>query len=327
MQQSAPRAKVSPRSYTECSACIFRGPTRKKRSSRPIYVRSDISGDSLGLRFKRALSSTSFPRTIVIHTHTHTHTPTDTIYMTWRAGGRARNVRSLLPVRRTRTRLRCCYDDPFARVRPRSARTRCQFNYTTNVARVRRPGPGEPVRRRVHQRPAVAQPHTAEDRRDGRGRRAAVRHIQTVARVARMRVENTEPLPGDGQHQARRDRRQQAEGGHAGRGAPHRGVQDGEPRHFQLGDSRQVIRRPRPNEKTKKPRARVCIHLAFGSAAVLVVRPSLVCAPDRFPRDYLAARQMTAAGLIRGMATVTALVRHCNYIYLDQYACTAVRTV
>lgn len=42
---------------------------------------------------------------------------------------------------------------------------------------VHRPGPGEPVRWRVHQRPAVAQPHTPEDRRDGRGRRPAVRHI------------------------------------------------------------------------------------------------------------------------------------------------------
>lgn len=113
--------------------------------------------------------------------------------------------------------------------------------------RVRRPGPGEPVRRRVHQRPAIAQPHTAEDRRDGRGRRAAVRHIQTVARVARMRVENTEPLPRDGQHQARRDRRQQAQGGHAGRGAPHRGVQDGKPRHFQLGNTRQVYNKTTNN--------------------------------------------------------------------------------
>lgn len=105
---------------------------------------------------------------------------------------------------------------------------------------VHRPGPGQPVRRRVHQRPAVAQPHTAEDRRNGRGRGPAVRHIQTVARVARLRVENPEPVPGDGQHQARRDRRQQAEGGHAGRGAPDRGVQDGKPRDIQLGNTRQV---------------------------------------------------------------------------------------
>jgi len=63
---------------------------------------------------------------------------------------------------------------------------------------VHRPGPGEPVRRRVYQRPAVTQPHTAEDRRDGRGRRTTVRHIQAVARVARVRVENTEPVPRDG---------------------------------------------------------------------------------------------------------------------------------
>lgn len=112
--------------------------------------------------------------------------------------------------------------------------------FTVRSWRVRRPGPGEPVRRRVHQRPAVAQPHTAEDRRDGRGRRAAVRDIQTAARVARLRVENTEPVPGDGQHQARRDRRQQAQGGHAGRGAAHRRVQDGEPGHIQLGNTRQV---------------------------------------------------------------------------------------
>lgn len=69
---------------------------------------------------------------------------------------------------------------------------------TLRVSRcVHRPGPGEPVGWRVHQRPAVAEPHTVEDRRDGRGRRATVRHIQTVTRVTRMRVKNPEPLPGD----------------------------------------------------------------------------------------------------------------------------------
>jgi len=37
-----------------------------------------------------------------------------------------------------------------------------------------------------------------------------MRHIQTVAGVTRMRVEDPEPLPGDRQYPAGRDRRQQA---------------------------------------------------------------------------------------------------------------------
>jgi len=37
-----------------------------------------------------------------------------------------------------------------------------------------------------------------------------MRHIQTVARVSWMRIEDPEPLPGDGQHPPGRDRRQQA---------------------------------------------------------------------------------------------------------------------
>lgn len=102
---------------------------------------------------------------------------------------------------------------------------------------VHRPGPGEPVRWCVHQRPAVAQPHTVEDCRDGRGRCETLRHIQTAARIARMRVKNTESIPRDGQHKAWRDRWQQAQGGHAGRGTPHRRVQDGKPWNFQLGNT------------------------------------------------------------------------------------------
>ena len=43
-------------------------------------------------------------------------------------------------------------------------------------------------------------------------------------------------VSGDGQHQARCDRREQAEGGHAGGGEQDRGVQEGQPRHLQLGD-------------------------------------------------------------------------------------------
>jgi len=37
-----------------------------------------------------------------------------------------------------------------------------------------------------------------------------MRHIQTIARVTRMRFEDPEPLPGDRQYPAGRDWRQQA---------------------------------------------------------------------------------------------------------------------
>lgn len=103
-----------------------------------------------------------------------------------------------------------------------------------------RPGPHEPARRRVHQRAAVAQPYPSEDRGNGRGRRPPLRHIPSAPGVSRLRVQDPQPVPGDRQHPAGRDRRQQAQSGHAGRGETHRGIQKGQPGDVQLGNPRQA---------------------------------------------------------------------------------------
>jgi len=65
-----------------------------------------------------------------------------------------------------------------------------------------------------------------------------LRHIPAAPGVARLRLQDPQPVPGDRQHQARRDRRQQTQGGHAGRGEAHRRVQEGQPGHVQLGNPR-----------------------------------------------------------------------------------------
>jgi len=65
-----------------------------------------------------------------------------------------------------------------------------------------RPRAREPAGRHVHQRPAVAQRGPVENRRDGRGRREAQQHIQTAQSVARVRVQDTQQVPRDGQHSA-----------------------------------------------------------------------------------------------------------------------------
>lgn len=112
--------------------------------------------------------------------------------------------------------------------------------YNTRLYNVHRPGTHEPAGRRVHQRAPAAQSHQVEDRGNGRGRRPPLRHIPAAQGFARLRVENPQPVPGDRQHQTGRDRRQQAQSGHAGRGETHRGVQESQPGHVQLGDPRQT---------------------------------------------------------------------------------------
>jgi len=84
-----------------------------------------------------------------------------------------------------------------------------------------RSGAGEPARRGVHQRAPAAQPHPAEDRGAGGGRRAAVRHLAPAARFARLRLQNLEPLPGDGLDPTGGDRGQQAARRHPRGRAPH----------------------------------------------------------------------------------------------------------
>jgi len=61
----------------------------------------------------------------------------------------------------------------------------------------RRSRPRQPARRRLHQRPAPAQPRPAEDHRDGRCRRQALRHFASTSRQSRMRFENSQPISGE----------------------------------------------------------------------------------------------------------------------------------
>lgn len=67
-----------------------------------------------------------------------------------------------------------------------------------------------------------------------------MRDLATVARLPRMRLENTEPLSGDRLDTARRHRRIKAEGRNARCGAEDRAAEEGESGHLQLGDSREI---------------------------------------------------------------------------------------
>lgn len=81
------------------------------------------------------------------------------------------------------------------------------------------PGPGQPAGRGLHQRPPAAQSRAAQDRGDGPPRRAALRHLPPAQGVARLRLQDPLPLPGDRIHPARSHRGQQAQGeGSGGRG-------------------------------------------------------------------------------------------------------------
>ena len=102
-----------------------------------------------------------------------------------------------------------------------------------------RPGSGQPVGRRVHQRPSPAESHPPEDRRTGGGRSAAVRHLAPAARLARLCVQDLEPLPGDGQHPAGRHRRLQAQSDRRRRREEGRRLPARQPQHLLVGGSRQ----------------------------------------------------------------------------------------
>ncbi len=71
-----------------------------------------------------------------------------------------------------------------------------QTNKQTYFPPAHRPGPGEPAGRGVHQRASPAQPHPPQDHRDGGGRRQAVRHLPTAASQPRMRIKDTQQIPG-----------------------------------------------------------------------------------------------------------------------------------
>lgn len=70
-----------------------------------------------------------------------------------------------------------------------------------------RTGSREPTGRCVHQRPSITEPYPFEDRRDGSGRRQAVRHIETAQGLTRLRLEDPESISGNRIDQTRRDRR------------------------------------------------------------------------------------------------------------------------
>ncbi|CAB3234024.1 unnamed protein product [Arctia plantaginis] len=44
----------------------------------------------------------------------------------------------------------------------------------------------------IHQWSSPAKPYQTEDRRDGRSWSAALRHLETVARLARLRLQDTQ---------------------------------------------------------------------------------------------------------------------------------------
>lgn len=77
---------------------------------------------------------------------------------------------------------------------------------------------------------------------------------QTAKGVSRMRVEDFESVPRDGEHQAGCDRRQQAQSRHARSGGTDRGVQTGQSGDILVGDSRQADQRGnlRQNERAKR---------------------------------------------------------------------------
>ena len=93
---------------------------------------------------------------------------------------------------------------------------------------------------RVHQWPSVAQSHSSENRRTGRRRSASLRHFATVAGVARMRVQDPEPLPGNRKHPAGCHWRIQAQGDHQRRREEDRRLSARESQHFLVGDPRQT---------------------------------------------------------------------------------------
>lgn len=74
------------------------------------------------------------------------------------------------------------------------------------------PGPGQPAGRSLHQRPPAAQSRAAQDRGDGASRCAALCHFPPAKGLARLRLQDPLPLPGDRIHPAGSHRGQQAQG-------------------------------------------------------------------------------------------------------------------
>lgn len=71
-----------------------------------------------------------------------------------------------------------------------------------------------------------------------------MRHIEAAEGVSWMRIQNPEPVSGNGIDQTRRDRRQQAASRHAGSRGEDRGSQATEPRHIQLGNTGKIDKGP-----------------------------------------------------------------------------------
>lgn len=107
-----------------------------------------------------------------------------------------------------------------------------------------RTGSREPAGRCVHQRPSITESYSFEDRRDGSGRYQAVCHIETAEGISRMRIQNPEPISGNGIDQTRRDRWQQTASRYAGSRGEDRGSQTAEPWHLQLGDTGEIDKGP-----------------------------------------------------------------------------------
>lgn len=74
------------------------------------------------------------------------------------------------------------------------------------------PRPGQPAWGRLHQRATPPQPHPPQDRGNGAPRDPALRHIQAVARLPRLCLEDPVPVPRDGLDPPRRHRGEQTQG-------------------------------------------------------------------------------------------------------------------
>lgn len=74
---------------------------------------------------------------------------------------------------------------------------RLMSDFSRGVSCVRRSGPCQSAGGRFHKRKAASEPHPAENRGDGRGRSPALRHIATIARIARLRQQDIEQISSE----------------------------------------------------------------------------------------------------------------------------------
>lgn len=103
-----------------------------------------------------------------------------------------------------------------------------------------RPGSSESVGRCVHQWPTTPESRSSPNRGDGRPRRQTLHDFATTPGVSRMRFQDSESIPGDRQHSAGCDRRQQTQSFDARRRATNRRLPKGEPGYIHLGDTRSI---------------------------------------------------------------------------------------